>query len=287
MLRCCEAQERYVMVVAEDGLNIFKSIADRERCPYSVVGKAQGNTGEEKRIQLTDRDSAEHPMPIDFPTSVLFGKSNQKHKLVDSRKLQLPPFDPSLATHLPNLKGEVLEEAVQRVLQLPAVGSKSFLITIGDRTVGGLTARDQCVGRWQVPVADVAVTATSLQLGTKTGESMAMGEKPTLALISPAASARMSIAESLMNLAASDILDSLGRVRLSANWMAATAHPGESVALYEAVEAATELCHTLGLCIPVGKDSLSMVRSLRGLFAFTLRVPKPSNVSHFRIGRLR
>src|SRR5207237_8835201 len=119
-----------------------------------------------------------------------------------------------------------------RVLKLPAVGSKSFLITIGDRTVGGLTARDQMVGPWQVPVADVSVTATALTAGIKTGEAMAMGEKPTLALISPAASARMAVAEALTNMAAADLLNGLDRVKLSANWMAASSHPGEAAALY-------------------------------------------------------
>jgi len=148
---------------------------------------------------------------------------------------------------------------VLNVLQMPAVGSKSFLITIGDRTVGGLTARDQMVGPWQVPVADVAVTATSLTTGIKTGEAMAMGEKPTLALISPASSARMAVAESLMNLTAADLPDRLHQVKLSANWMSASTHPGEGAGIYEAVEAlGMDLCPKLGISIPVGKDSMSM-----------------------------
>ncbi|KAI4121372.1 MAG: hypothetical protein LQ347_006881, partial [Umbilicaria vellea] len=257
---CCEAQERYVMAVGEDGLNTFRKIANRERCGYSVVGKATGRREEQQRLVLMDRESKEYPKPIDLPMSVLFGKPPKMSKVVDSRKLRLPAFDGSLTSYLPETPTDsLLSEAVNRVLTLPSVGSKSFLITIGDRTVGGLTARDQMVGPWQVPVADVSVTATSLTVGIKTGEAMAMGEKPTLALISPAASARMAVAESLMNLAAADLLGELERIRLSANWMAASSHPGEGAALYEAVEAiGMELCPQLGISIPVGKDSMSM-----------------------------
>ena len=257
---CCEAQERYVMAVAQDGLNIFKSIADRERCGYSVVGRAKGKREQKNRLILMDRDSKDHPKPIDLPMSVLFGKPPRMSRIVKSRKLQLPGFDSSLSLYLPKPPSHgLLEEAIQRILVLPAVGSKSFLITIGDRTVGGLTARDQLVGPWQVPVADVSVTATSLTLGMETGEAMAIGEKPSIALISPAASARMAVAESLMNIAAADLLDGLERIRLSANWMAASNHPGEGAALYEAVEAiGMELCPKLGISIPVGKDSMSM-----------------------------
>ena len=257
---CCEAQERYVMAVGEDGLNSFKKIANRERCGYSVVGKATGKREEQQRLVLMDRESKEYPKPIDLPMSVLFGKPPKMSKVVESRKVRLPAFDSSLTTYLPKTPADSLfNEAVNRVLALPSVGSKSFLITIGDRTVGGLTARDQMVGPWQVPVADVSVTATSLTIGMKTGEAMAMGEKPTLALISPAASARMAVTESLMNIAAADLLGGLERIRLSANWMAASSHPGEGAALYEAVEAiGMELCPQLGIGIPVGKDSMSM-----------------------------
>lgn len=256
---CCEAQERYVMAVAPEGMITFKNIADRERCGYSVVGKTQGEVEEEKRLVLMDRESEEYPKPIDLPMSVLFGKPPKLSRVVESRKLPLPAFDSSLSLYLPEPSSNVLDEAVNRVLTFPAIGSKSFLITIGDRTVGGLTARDQMVGPWQVPVADVSVTATSLTLGIKTGEAMAMGEKPALALISPASSARMAVAEALMNIAAADILGGLDRIRLSANWMAATNHPGEGAALYEAVEAiGMELCPELGISIPVGKDSMSM-----------------------------
>ncbi|KAL8822895.1 MAG: hypothetical protein Q9191_006377, partial [Dirinaria sp. TL-2023a] len=256
---CCEAQERYVIAVAQDGLNIFKKIADRERCGYSVVGKAEGPVKGEKRLVLMDRESQEHPTPVDLPMSVLFGKPPKVSRVVDSKRPLLPAFDHSLLTYLPEASSGLLAEAVDRVLALPAVGSKSFLITIGDRTVGGLTARDQMVGPWQTPVADVSVTATSLTLGIKTGEAMAMGEKPTLALISPAASARMAVAEALMNLGAADVVQRLDKIRLSANWMAASSHPGEGAALYEAVEAiGMDLCPELGISIPVGKDSMSM-----------------------------
>lgn len=256
---CCEAQERYVVAVVQDGLNLFQKIADRERCGYSVVGKTQDAIQGEKRLILMDRESEQHQTPIDLPMSFLFGKPPKMSKVVETRKLQLPPFDSTLKSYMPNETNSVLDEAIHCVLALPAVGSKSFLITIGDRTVGGLTARDQMVGPWQTPLADVSVTATSLTLGMKTGEAMAMGEKPTLALISPAASARMAVAEALMNLGAADVIHRLDRIRLSANWMAASSHPGESAALYEAVEAiGMQLCPDLGISIPVGKDSMSM-----------------------------
>ena len=257
---CCEAQERYVMIVAQEGLNTFKHIADRERCGYSVVGKVTGAGDDEKRLILMDRESSESPRPIDLPMTTLFGRPPKMTKVVESRKIDLPQFDATLTTYLPNMPADgLLPEAIKRVLHLPSVGSKSFLITIGDRTVGGLTVRDQMVGPWQVPVADVSVTATSLTLGMSTGEAMAMGERPGLALISPAASARIAVAEALTNIAAADLESGLARVRLSANWMSASSHAGEGAAIYEAVEAITaELCPTLGISIPVGKDSMSM-----------------------------
>ncbi|OQO15252.1 hypothetical protein B0A48_00635 [Cryoendolithus antarcticus] len=253
---CCEAQERYVMAIAPDRLDLFIKIAKRERCGYSVVGKAM----REKRLVLMDRYSKDEPKPIDLPMPILFGKPPKMHRIVDSRKLRLPSFDSSLTAYLPNVdSAEMLRHAVDRVLALPSVGSKSFLITIGDRTVGGLTVRDQMVGPWQTPVADVSVSATSSTPGITTGEAMAMGEKPTLALISPAASARMAVAEALLNLAAASLPNRLSRVNLSANWMAASSHPGEGANLYEAVEAiGMQLCPELGINIPVGKDSMSM-----------------------------
>ncbi|OBW68846.1 MAG: Six-hairpin glycosidase [Aureobasidium pullulans] len=258
---CCEAQERYVMAVSPEGLELFKKICKRERCGFSVVGQASDRASkEEKRLILMDRNSEKYPSPIDLPMSILFGKPPKMSRIVESRKLKLPQFDTTLATYLPKVSTkDVFGEAVKRVLSLPSVGSKSFLITIADRSVGGLVVRDQMVGPWQTPVADVSVTATSLMAGVKTGEAMAMGERPSLALISAAASARMSVAESLMNLAAASIPDRLKRIRLSANWMAASGHPGEGAALYEAVEAiGMELCPELGISIPVGKDSMSM-----------------------------
>jgi phosphoribosylformylglycinamidine synthase len=231
------------------------------------------------RLVLTDRESTEYPRPIDLPMSTLFPKGRKLDRIVQSRKPILTPFDAqkSLADTYPQFpEHDLLGKAIERVFKLPAVGSKAFLITIGDRTVGGMTVRDQMVGPWQTPVADVAVTVTSLNIGDKikTGEAMSMGEKPTLALISPAASSRMAVAESLMNLAAAwvrgqrmqkgdgDKLGGMGRIKLSANWMAAVNHPGEGAALYEAVHAiGMELCPALGISIPVGKDSTSMKAS--------------------------
>ena len=197
--------------------------------------------------------------------SVLFPAGKKLKNIVKTRKPRLSPFDPEktlVESYPKKTEHESLKQAVKRVFALPAVGSKSFLITIGDRTVGGMTVRDQMVGPWQTPVADVAVTVTALNEKVKTGEAMSMGEKPTLALISPAASARMAVAESLMNLAAAHVLGDLPRVRLSANWMAAIKNEGEGAALYEAVHAiGMELCPQLGISIPVGKDSTSMKAS--------------------------
>ena len=219
------------------------------------------------KLVLTDRESKEYPKPIDLPMSILFPKDRKLDRNVKSRKTNLILFDAqkALQENYPQIpERDLLRIALERVLTMPAVGSKSFLITIGDRTVGGMTVRDQMVGPWQTPVADVAVTVTALNIGDKimTGEAMAMGEKPTLALISPAASARMAVAESLMNIAAAHVLGDLPRIRLSANWMAAVNHPGEAAALYEAVHAiGMELCPQLGISIPVGKDSTSMKAS--------------------------
>ena len=256
---CCEAQERYVLAVAADGLNEFRKIAERERCGFSVVGKTTGASQGDHRLVLMDRSSQDYPRPIDLPMSVRFGKPPRMKKTVNSRPRVLPTFDNGLSSYLPSSlsNDDLLQEAVDRVLSLPSVGSKSFLVTIGDRTVGGLVARDQMVGPWQTPLADCAVTATALLQGVRTGEAMGMGEKPTLALISPAASARMAVAEALLNLSAADISERLNKVNLSANWMAAANQDG--AALYEAVEAVgMDLCPKLGISIPVGKDSMSM-----------------------------
>ncbi|KAI0019656.1 phosphoribosylformylglycinamidin [Xylariomycetidae sp. FL0641] len=266
---CNEAQERYVLLVNSEGMNRFASICRRERCGFSdvgtVVSKSEGGVA---KLILTDRNAPKETVysrPIDLPMSTLFPPGRRIERIVQSHKPSWPQFDP-----VPCLKSavgdgasdvELFRNALQRVFWMPAVGSKSFLITIGDRSVGGLTARDQMVGPWQVPVADVAVTAMSFDIGSKTrhGEAMAMGEKPTLALVSPAASARMAVAESLMNIGAADLMGDLRRVKLSANWMAAVNHPGEGAALYEAVEAiGMDMCPRLGVSIPVGKDSTSM-----------------------------
>ena len=250
---CCEAQERYVMAVHEDRLAEFKEMAARERCPYAIVGTA---TAEQK---LVLEDSKFKNRPIDLPMSVLFGKTPKMSRRAEKQLKQVKPFDCSLATYLPitTKSADIIGSAVDRVLQMPAVGSKSFLITIGDRSVSGLVARDQMVGPWQVPVADVGVTYSALGGGAH-GEAMAMGEKPLHALTSPAASARMCIAEALMNLVAADITN-LDRVRLSANWMASADHPGDGAELYEAVQAVgLEVCPALGISVPVGKDSMSM-----------------------------
>ena len=256
---CNEAQERYVVAVNPESLHTFKFIADRERCCYSIVGRTEGGIGTEHRLALTDREATAGPLPIDMPLSTLFGEIPKLSRNVESRKLPLANFDASLKSYLPDMKGGLLEEAIRRVLQLPSVASKMFLITIADRTVGGLTCRDQLVGKWQTPVADCSVTATSLTPGLKTGEAMAMGEKPTLAFINPAASAKMAVAEALLNIAAADLKDGLERIRMSANWMTAINAPGEAAAIYEAVEAiGMDLCPQLGISIPVGKDSTSM-----------------------------
>ncbi|KAI9886980.1 MAG: hypothetical protein M1823_001196 [Watsoniomyces obsoletus] len=258
---CCEAQERYVMMVNAKDLTTFKQIAERERCPYSVVGRAVAGLKKDHRLVVTDRESEDPDKPVvDLSMSVLLGSTPGMTKTDRSRKTTIPPFDAGLTTYLPETPTDgLLKEAVNRVLTLPAVGSKSFLITIGDRSVGGLVVRDPMVGPWQVPVADVSVTATSLMPGITTGEAMATGERPTLAVISPAASARIAVVEALTNLGAADILDRLNQVILSANWMVASNHPGEGAALYEAVQAvAMDLCPKLNLSIPVGKDSMSM-----------------------------
>lgn len=241
----------------------------RERCPFSDVGLVvRGDDNGGARLLLTDRESREQPNPIDLPMDALFPAGRRLERTVETRKLALPPFD--AAASLRAVCGadapisSLISEAVERVFQMPSVGSKAFLITIGDRTVGGLSVRDQMVGPWQTPVADCAVTATSFSIGSRqrTGEVMAMGERPPVALISPAASARMAVAESLLNLGAAHIMGGLERVRLSANWMAAVNHPGEAAGLFQAVEAlGTALCPQLKISIPVGKDSTSMKAS--------------------------
>jgi phosphoribosylformylglycinamidine synthase len=238
---CNEAQERYVLAVAPENLEEFTAICARERCPFAVVGEATGDG------RLTVNDPAFGNTPVDMELSVLLGRPPRMTRDVAHERRELPPFEPG---------GIDLREAAYRVLRLPAVADKTFLIAIGDRTVGGLTARDQMVGPWQVPVADTAVTLMGYT--TYLGEAFAMGERTPLALIDAPASGRMAVGEAITNIAAAPIR-ALGDVKLSANWMAAAGHPGEDAALYDTVRAvALELCPRLGVSIPVGKDSLSM-----------------------------
>jgi phosphoribosylformylglycinamidine synthase len=237
---CNEAQERYVLAVSPDSLAKFEEICGRERCPFAVVGEAT----EELHLELAD----EHfdNKPVDLPMDILFGKPPKMHR--EAETLAAP------STALPQV--DDINEAVDRILALPAVADKTFLITIGDRTVGGMVSRDQMVGPWQVPVADCAVTTSTHN--SYTGEAMAMGERTPAALLDSAASARMAVGEAVTNIAAAKI-DDIKKIRLSANWMAAAGAPGEDVNLYKAVEAVgMQLCPELGITIPVGKDSMSM-----------------------------
>jgi phosphoribosylformylglycinamidine synthase len=237
---CNEAQERYVLAVAADRIEAFGALCARERCPWAVVGE----TTTERRLLVSDRLFGN--TPVDMPVEVLLGKPPRMTRSVErvSRRGDALPVVTDL------------REAALRVLQLPAVADKTFLVTIGDRSVGGLTARDQMVGPWQVPVADVAVTTTGYR--GYTGEAMAMGERTPLAVLDAPASGRMAVGEALTNIAAAAV-PSLGHVRLSANWMAACGEAGEDAALFDTVRAVGEaLCPSLGIAIPVGKDSLSM-----------------------------
>ncbi len=236
---CNESQERYVMAIAPESLEAFKAICERERCPFSVVGV----TTDEKQLVLAD-EGAESP--VNMPMNVLLGKPPKMTRDVKTVKRQIPAL---------NLTGVDLQKAVIDVLAHPTVASKRFLITIGDRTVGGFTHRDPMVGPWQVPVADCAVTLADYK--GFAGEAMSMGERTPLAALDAPASGRMAVAEAITNLLAAPF--ELSRVKLSANWMAACGEAGEDAALYETVKAVgMELCPALGISIPVGKDSLSM-----------------------------
>ena len=236
---CNESQERYVLAIAPQSLALFRSLCERERCPFAVVGTAT----EERQLVLADGDQA---AAVDMPMDVLLGKPPRMHRDVRRIARRFKPLD---------LGGVSLQQAAIAVLAHPTVASKRFLITIGDRTVGGLSHRDQMVGPWQVPVADCAVTLADFA-GFR-GEAMAMGERTPLAGIDAPASGRMAVAEAITNLLAAPI--ELPRVKLSANWMAACGEPGEDAALYDTVRAVgLELCPALGISIPVGKDSLSM-----------------------------
>ena len=238
---CNEAQERYVLAVMPDDMPQFEAICQRERAPFAVLGVAT----EEEHLLVAD-SHFDHP-PVDLPMDVLFGKPPKMDREFDRDDFQRQPFDTASIS---------LFEACERVLRIPAVASKSFLITIGDRSITGMVHRDQMVGPWQVPVADCAVTATGLQ--SRSGEVMAMGERTPVALVDAPASGRLAVAESITNLAGAAVGE-LGNIRLSANWMAAAGHPGEDQALYDTVETVgMALCPRLGIAIPVGKDSLSM-----------------------------
>jgi phosphoribosylformylglycinamidine synthase len=236
---CNESQERYVLAIAPGSLEQFKAFCERERCPFAVVGVAT----EQRQLELVDEG---RESPVDMPMDVLLGKPPKMHRNVQTIARKFKPLD---------LTGVELQQAVIDVLSHPTVASKRFLITIGDRTVGGLTHRDQMVGPWQVPVADVAVTLADYT--GFAGEAMSMGERTPLAALDAPASGRMAVAEAITNLLAAPI--ELPRVKLSANWMAACGEPGEDAALYATVQAVgMELCPALGISIPVGKDSLSM-----------------------------
>ena len=238
---CNEAQERYVLAILEQDLPRFDALAQRERCPYAVLGEAT------KKADLMVHDPKSAIDPVALPLSVLFGNTPKLTREVKRDFIVPAKF---------HIQGIDLAEAAKRILQLPCVADKSFLINIGDRTVGGLTARDQMVGPWQIPVADVAVTASSYT--GYTGEAMAMGERAPIALIHHAASALMAVGEAITNIAAAPIA-AISDIKLSANWMAAAGYPGEDAGLFDAVRAvAMELCPALGISIPVGKDSLSM-----------------------------
>ena len=237
---CNEAQERYVLAILEKDLETFRRICARERCPFAVVGTAT----DDGHLQV--RDDLYNNNPVDLPLNVLLGKPP---KTTRSDSKQMPSesvFDAGQYD---------LRESAYRVLRLPTVASKNFLITIGDRSVGGLTHRDQMVGKYQTPVADAAVTM--MGFNTHQGEAMSMGEKPTVALFDAPASGRMAIGEAITNIAGVNI-GKMGNIKLSANWMAACGNAGEDEKLYRTVEAVSHTCQALGLSIPVGKDSLSM-----------------------------
>ena len=238
---CNEAQERYVLLIAAERVDEFAALCERERCPVAVIGTLTDDG------QLVINDSDFDNRAVDMPMRMLLGNPPKMTREVT--------HEPRVEENL-DLAGIELRDAALRVLRFPAVADKSFLIHIGDRTVGGLSVRDQLVGPWQVPVSDVAITATSYT--GVTGEAMAMGERTSLAALNAPASGRMAVAEAITNIAAAPI-GSIDRIRLSANWMAAAGHPGEDANLFDTVKAVgDELCRDLGLAIPVGKDSLSL-----------------------------
>ena len=237
---CNESQERYVLAVEPEDLARFEAICLRERCPFAVVGEAT------RDMHLTLSDDEFDNAPVDLPMSVLFGKPPRMQRDIRRHRVAHTALDLNCT----------VSEALERVLQVPSVASKNFLITIGDRTVTGMVARDQMVGPWQVPVADCAVTTVSYDAFA--GEAMAMGERTPLALVEGAASGRMAVAEAITNIAAAAIAD-ITDIKLSANWMCAAGYGAEDEALYDTVYAVgMEFCPALGITIPVGKDSMSM-----------------------------
>ena len=236
-----EAQERYVLAIPPQRLAEFKALCERERCPFAVLGQAIDDDS------LIVHDEEFNNNAVDMPLSVLLGKPPKMTRKVKRESVRLPAFDTSKIE---------LKDAIERVLRLPSVADKTFLISIGDRTVGGMTARDQMVGPWQVPVADVAVTL--MGYNTHLGEAFALGERTPLAVLNAPASGRMAVGEAITNIAAARIAK-IGDIKLSANWMAAAGHHGEDAALFDTVKAVgMELCPQLGISIPVGKDSMSM-----------------------------
>ena len=237
---CNESQERYVLSILPEDLDKFRAICERERCPFAVVGTAT----DDGRLQV--RDELFGNSPVDLPLNVLLGKPPKTTRTDETQKQPAQAFSAAQYD---------LKESAYRVLRLPAVAAKNFLITIGDRSVGGMTHRDQMVGAWQTPVADCAVTL--MGFNTYRGEAMSMGEKPALALFDAPASGRMCVGEAITNIAATHI-GALGNIKLSANWMAACGVKGEDEKLYRTVDAVSQLCQSLGVSIPVGKDSLSM-----------------------------
>ena len=241
---CNEAQERYVLIVAADAVERFAALCERERCPYAVVGTITDDGW------LKVQDPLLHAPPVDVPLQVILGKAPRMTRDVTTVAGLGDDFN---AQHVD------IREAAYRLLRFPAIADKTFLISIGDRSVGGMISRDPCVGPWQVPVSDVAVTLSDYT--SVTGEAMAMGERTPVALLDPSAAARLAVAEAITNIAAADVA-ALREVRLSANWMAACGEPGEDAALYQAVRTVgEEFCPALGIAIPVGKDSLSMKTS--------------------------
>jgi len=236
-----ESQERYVIAIYPEKLADFETLCKRERCLYAIVGEAT------KEQELVVNDRVFENNPVDMPLNVLLGKPPKMHRIVASRETPQPAFEAAVLD---------MDEVTERLLRLPTIASKSFLITIGDRSITGMVTRDQMVGPWQIPVANAGVTCADYK--GYTGEAMASGERPPVALINPKASARLSIAEAITNIACAKI-DKMSDIKISANWMAAAGHAGEDSAMYDAVETVgLELCPALGIAVPVGKDSMSM-----------------------------